>query len=38
MKDKKSKNKLYGYLPMAGAFIDEDHKKGDNKDKDDVVV
>ena len=29
-KDKKSKNTLYGYLPMAGVFIDEDQKKGDD--------
>ena len=35
----KSKNKLlYGYLPMAGAFIDEDQKRGDKKDPDDVTV
>ena len=37
-KDKKSKNKLSGYLPMAGAFIDEDQKKGDDQDKDDIIV
>ena len=35
----KSKNKLlYGYLPMAGAFIDEDQKRDDKKDPDDVTV
>ena len=35
----KSKNKLlYGYLPMAGAFIDEDQKRDDKKDPDDATV
>ena len=32
MKDKKNKkNTIYGYLPMAGVFIDEDQKKDDGE-------
>ena len=38
MKDKKNKNTIYGYLPMAGAFIDEDQKKGDDPDQHDIIV
>ena len=34
----KSKSKIYGYLPMAGAFIDEDPKKGDDQDGGDIMV
>ena len=38
VKDKKNKNTIYGYLPMAGAFIDEDQKKGDDPDQHDIIV
>ena len=34
----KSKSKIHGYLPMAGAFIDEDQKKGDDQDGGDIMV
>ena len=38
MKDKKNKNTIYGYLPMAGVFVDEDQKKGDDHDQHDIIV
>ena len=39
-KEKKASGKggkLYGYLPIGGVFVEYDQKKGDDKDKDDVV-